>query len=306
MTGIINTGSVPKALQVGVKEWWGLGYKEHPLEFTRVYTTMDTDKAYEEAVMLVGTGMFPRKSEGAPVNYDSIRQGFLARFNQLTYAMGVIFTYEMLKFKQYDLGFKKANFIGVSARVTQEVINWNVLNRAFNSSYTMGSGHDGQELCATDHPNISGGTYSNMLATPADFSHAALEQILIQISNATDDRGNPKALMPKKVVYPTALQFEVARVLNSVQESGTANNDINAIRTETNLERVMSHYLDDADAWFVQTDCPNGLRRFVAEAAAAPVQENDYDTRNIKYASFFMEASGWEDPRCLYGSQGAG
>lgn len=302
---IINTGSVAKALQVGVKEWWGKSYNQHPLEFTKLYDTMDSDKAYEEAVMLVGTGLMPRKAEGAAVAYDSIRQGYVARFNQLTYAMGVIFTYEMLKFKQYDLGFKKAAFIGRSARVTQETINWNVVNRAFTSAYTMGSGHDGKELCATDHPNISGGTFSNELATPADFSHAALEQLLIQISNAVDDRGLPVAIRATDVVYPTALQFEVARVLDSIQESGTANNDINAIRTQTNLGRIMSHYLDDADAWFLKTDCPNGMRRFVSEAAGAPVQENDFDTRNLKYASFFMEASGWEDPKGLYGSAGA-
>jgi hypothetical protein len=305
MTGIINTGSVPKALQVGVKEWWGKGYNEHPLQFTQVFDTMDTEKAYEEAVMLVGTGLFPRKAEGAPVNYDTIRQGFLARLNQLTYAMGVVFTYEMLKFNQYDLGFKKANFIGRSARVTQETINWNHFNRAFNSSYTMGSGHDGKELCATDHPNISGGTYSNELATPADFSHAALEQIMIQIDNAVDDRGLPVAIKGKKLIGPTAQRFEFARVLKSIQESDTANNAINAIRTETNLQTVISNYLDDSDAWFVQTDAPNGLRRFVAEAAAAPVQENDFDTRNLRFATFFMEASGWEDPRCLFGSPGA-
>lgn len=305
MSGIINTGSVAKALQVGVKEWWGKSYNQHPLEFTKLYDTMDSDKAYEEAVMLVGTGLMPRKAEGAAVAYDSIRQGYVARFNQLTYAMGVIFTYEMLKFKQYDLGFKKAAFIGRSARVTQETINWNVVNRAFTSAYTMGSGHDGKELCATDHPNISGGTFSNELATPADFSHAALEQLLIQISNAVDDRGLPVAIRATDVVYPTALQFEVARVLDSIQESGTANNDINAIRTQTNLGRIMSHYLDDADAWFLKTDCPNGMRRFVSEAAGAPVQENDFDTRNLKYASFFMEASGWEDPKGLYGSAGA-
>jgi hypothetical protein len=304
MTGIINTGSVPKALQVGVKEWWGMEYNRHPLEFPAIFDTMDTEKAYEEAVMLVGTGMFPRKAEGAPINYDSVRQGFLARFNQLTYAMGVIFTYEMLKFKQYDLGFKKAGFIGRSARVTQETLNWNIVNRAFNSSYTMGSGHDGKSLCDTGHPNISGGTYSNMLATPADFSHAALEQLNIQIDNALDDRGLPMAIRATKLVGPTALRFEFARVLKSVQESGTPNNDINAVRTELNLETVISHYMDDPDMWGLLTDCPNGLRRFVAEAAAAPVQENDFDTRNLKYASFFMEASGWEDPRAWYSSQG--
>ena len=303
--GIINTGSVPKALQVGVKEFWGKGYNQHPLEFVKVFESMDSDKAYEEAVMLVGTGLSPRKAEGAPVSYDSIRQGFTARFNQLTYAMGIIFTYEMLKFNQYDLGFKKAQFIGRSMRVTQETINWNILNRGFNSSYTMGTGHDGKELFSTIHPNISGGTYSNTLATQADFSHAALEQLLINIGNAVDDRGLPVAIKATKLIGPTALEFEFARVLKSVQESGTANNDINAIRTERTLETVISHYLDDADAWFVQTDAPNGLRRFVSEAAAAPVQENDFDTRNLKFASFFMEASGWEDPRGLYGVSGA-
>lgn len=305
MVGIVNTGSVPKALQVGVKEWWGKGYNEHPLQFPQIFTTMDTDKAYEEAVMLVGTGMFPRKAEGAPINYDTIRQGYIARFNQLTYAMGIPFTYEMLKFNQYDLGFKKANFIGRSARVTQETLNWNIINRAFNSSYTMGSGHDGKELCSTAHPNISGGTYSNTLATQADFSHAALEQLLIQIDNAVDDRGLPMAIRAVKLVGPTALRFEFARVLKSVQESGTPNNDINAIRSETNLQTIISNYMDDSDMWGLQTDCPNGLRRFVAEAAAAPVQENDFDTRNLKFATFFMEAAGWEDPKCWYASQGA-
>lgn len=304
MTGIINTGSVPKALQVGVKEWWGLGYNEHPIQFTSIYDTMDTDKAYEEAVMLVGTGLFPRKAEGAPINYDSIRQGYTARFNQLAYAMGIVFTYEMLKFKQYDLGFKKANFIGTSARVTQETVNWNVINRATNTSYTMGTGHDGKPLCASDHPNISGGTWSNILATAADFSHAALEQMMINIDNATDDRGLPKALKGVKLIGPTALRFEFARVLKSINESGTADNDLNVIRTETNLQTVISNYLDDPDAWGVQTDCKFGLRRFVSEAAAAPVQENDFDTRNLKYASFFMEASGWEDPRTLYWTPG--
>jgi hypothetical protein len=301
MSGVINTGSIAKALQVGVNKFWGMGYDEKtPLQLLQIYDTESSEKAYEEDVQLVGTGLFPQIAEGAPVAYDSIRQGFIKRYNHLEWAMGVIFTHNMLADNQYDLGFKRAKYLGFSQRQTQEVVAANILNRGFNASYT---GADGKELFATDHVNISGGTFRNELATAADFSHAALEQALIDIDGFKDDRGLQIAAKAKTLILPKELRFEASRVLESTLESGTANNDINAVKGI--VPYTVNNYLDDPDAWFIKTNVMDGLKRFVREAAGAPQQENDFDTRNLKFASFYRESYGWTDPRGAYGSPGA-
>lgn len=301
--GIVNTGSIAKALQVGVNTFWGMGYDEKsPLQFKMIFDDETSSKAYEEDVQLVGTGLMPVKAEAASVTYDSIRQGFTKRYTHLTYAMGIIFTYEMISDNQYDLGFKQARYLGFSQRQTQETVAANVLNRGFNSSYT---GADGKELFATDHPNTSGGTFRNELATAADFSQSALEQACIDIDGFTDDRGLKIAVKPVRLIVPKELRFEAARVLKSELESGTANNDLNVIRTEVGIPFEVNNYLDDADAWFIKTNVMDGMKRIVREAPSAPVRENDFDTRNVKFALFHRESYGWTDPRGGFASPGA-
>lgn len=297
--GAVNTGVLAKALQVGVNKFWGMGYGEHPLELTDIFETFDSEKYYEEDVQIVGTGLVPQKAQGAPIAYDMVKQGFTKRYTQVTYAMGIIFTWEMLKYKQYDLGLKQARYLGYSSRQTQETIAANVLNRAFNSSYTGG---DGKELCATDHPLQGGGTLRNELATPADLSHAAVEQALIDIGRFVDDRGLKIKVKAKSLIHPIDLQFEAERIFGSSLESGTANNDINVLKGK--LKPVANHFLTDPDAWFIKTDVQDGLKRFVTEKVKAPVSENDFDTYNLKYKTMFAEAYGWTDFRDLFGSPG--
>lgn len=299
---VVNTGSIAKALQVGVNKFWGMGYGVHPLELTDIFDEETSVKSYEEDVQIVGTGLVPIKSEGSAVSYDNIRQGYVQRYTHITYALGIIFTYEMLSDNRYDLGFKQAKYLGFSARQTQETIAANILNRAFNSSYTYA---DTKELCATDHPRISGGTFSNELATASDLSHSSLEQALIDIDDFENDRGLKVAIKGKKLILPTALRFEAARILKSVQESGTANNDVNAIKSEAMLDMAVNHYLTDSDAWFIKTDCMDGLKRIVRERVGAPVSENDFDTYNAKFKTMFRESYGSTDPRGIYGSPGA-
>jgi hypothetical protein len=298
--GAVNTGLITKALQPGVNKFYGMGYKEHPLELSQIFETFESEKAYEEDVQMVGTGLVPVKAQGAPITYDMVKQGYTTRYSQLTYAMGIIFTWEMLKYKQYNLGLKQAAYLGRSVRQTQEMVAANILNRAFNSSYLGG---DGKELCATDHPLQGGGTFRNELATAADLSPAAIEQALIDIGRFVDERGLKIKVTPVGLVHPVDLQFEVDRILNSTLESGTANNDKNTLKGK--LKPILMHHLTDPDAWFITTDAMDGLKRFVTEKAGAPVSENDFDTNNAKFKTMFAEAYGWTDPRAIFGSPGA-
>jgi hypothetical protein len=186
------------------------------------------------------------------------------------------------------------------------MVGANVLNRAFNPAYTMGASSDGKPLCAADHPNKSGGVWSNTLATPADLSEAALEQACIDISKFKTDRGLTIAIMPEKLIIPAELEFDAFRILESIGQSGTPNNDINALRASKKFPKgiKVNNYLTDPDAWFIGTNCPDGLK-YMERRADAFGTENDFDTENAKFKATFRGSFGWSDARGIFGSPGA-
>jgi phage major head subunit gpT-like protein len=247
--------------------------------------------------------LFAIKPEGAATGYDSARQGFIARYRHDTYTLGFIITKEMIEDDQYGIiGQKRASALAESMRETKEVVHANVLNRGFNSSYV---GADGKELFSTSHPMFSGGTFSNTLAVAADLSEAALEQASIDISSFTDDRGNKKKFMAKRLIVPKELVFEAQRILKTDGRVGTANNDLNALKTLGIIpEMSVNHYLTDADAWFIKTNATDGLKTFERVADSFD-DTTDFDTTNLKYMGRMRFVAGWTDPRGAYASPGA-
>lgn len=305
--GIITTSNFAKDLVPGVKTWFGQKYKEYPIEYLEIFEKMGSTKAFEEEVGVTGFGLAAIKTEGSGVAYDEQEQGFVSRYTHVTYGLGFIITREMYEDGiAVTVALRRASALAFSIRQTKEMIGANVLNRAFNSSYTMGTGSDGKELCATDHPNKSGGTWRNELATAADLSEAALEQACIDISAFTTDRGLSIAIMPQKLIIPSALEFDAFRILESIGQSGTANNDINALRASKKFPQgvKVNHYLSDADAWFIGTNCPDGMK-YMERRADAFGTENDFDTENAKFKATFRGSFGWSDPRGIFGSPGA-
>ena len=204
------------------------------------------------------------------------------------------------------VALRRANSLAFSIRQTKEIVGANILNRAFTAAYTMGSNSDGKELCATDHPNKAGGTWRNELSTAADLSESALEQACIDIAGFTTDKGLTIAIRPKALIIPQALEFDAYRILESIGQSGTANNDINALRSSGKFPQgiMVNHYLTDTDAWFIKTDCPDGLK-YMERRADSFGTENDFDTENAKFKATFRGSFGWSDPRGIFGSPGA-
>lgn len=303
MAGIVTSGSFAKALWPGVNKWYGDSYKEKPLVWTRIFDQETDSKGYVEDVQVVGTGLLAVKPEGQPISYDDRKQGFIQRYTHINYGLGFIVTEEAIEDDQYMVVSKgRAQALGRSVRVTQEQIAANVLNRAFNSSFTYG---DGKELIATDHPNFSGGSFSNELTTASDLSEASLEQLCIQVSQAEDDRGLRVNIMPKALIVAPTNMFEAHRILKSALQNDTANNATNAMKDMGMLQEiVVNTFLTDADAWFVKTDCPNGLKAYMRKAPTFAV-DNDFDTSNAKFKAGFRASWGATDPRGVYGSAGA-
>lgn len=304
MSGVITTSHFGKALWPGINAWYGKAYEDYPVEYTDLFDTFKSSKAFEEDVMVSSFGLAPVKEEGAAIQYDSEQQGFISRYSHVTYALGFIITREMFDDDQYDIvGQRRAQALARSMRQTKETVAANVYNRAFNSSYTGG---DGKELCATDHPNVAGGTWSNELATAADLSEAALEQAIIDMMAWTDDRGLLIAAMPEKLIIPPELVFEAERILETPLRVGTADNDVNALKNLGKFRGgvTVNHYLTDADAWFIRTNVANGMKHFERKADSF-AEDNDFDTDNAKFKASARYSFGWSDPRGIFGSPGA-
>jgi len=300
---IINSGSFAKALWPGVNAWYGKAYDEYDVEFTKLFDKNTSTKQFEEDVGQSSFGLAISKSEGSPIQYDSERQGFTTRYTHGVFALGFIITREIMEDDQYDVvGQAKAQGLAFSMRQTKEVLGANVYNRAFSSSYVGG---DGVALLSASHPNIAGGTWSNLIGTASDLSEASLEQAVIDIAGFTNDRGLKIAVRPQSLVIPWQLAFEANRILKSQGRVGTDNNDVNALNSMGLFKDVIvNHYLTDTDAWFIRTNVPHGMKYFERRADAFDM-DNDFDTENAKFKATFRASWGWTDPRGLYGSAGA-
>jgi hypothetical protein len=303
MAGVITTGSHPKALWPGVKAWWGRQYNEHKPEYPDLFDMETSTRNYEEDVQVTGFGLAPVKHQGRKVSYDSESQGFVTRYVHVVYGLGYIVTREEQEDDLYMVVSKRrAQALAFSMRQTKENIAANVYNRAFNSSYTFG---DGKELLATDHPSKAG-AWSNELNPSADISEAAIEDLIIQIMGATNDRGLKINLMPQSLHVHRSDWFEANRILKSVLQNDTANNAVNVLKLVNALPKgiKVNHYFADADAWFIRTNAPRGMIGFQRRPIEF-TQDNDFDTENAKAKCTERYVFGATDPRGLYGSAGA-
>lgn len=300
---IINSSSFAKALWPGVNAWYGKAYSEYPVEYTKLFETFKSSRAFEEDVGVSSFGLAVVKPEGSPISYDSERQAFITRYSHVVYALGFMITREIMDDDLYDVvGQRKAQGLAFSMRQTKEIVAANVYNRAFTAAY---AGGDGKELLATDHPLFAGGTFSNELATAADLSEAALEQAHIDIAGFVNDRGLLISVRPKTLIIPRQLMFEAKRILAPDGRPGTDTNDVNAMKAMGLVpEVIVNHYLTDTDAWFLRTDVPHGMKHFERRADSFDM-DNDFDTENAKFKATARYSFGWTDPRGLFGSPGA-
>lgn len=294
----------PKDLEPGLNTHFGMEYRQRAEEWRAVYEVNGSQKHAEEDVLMTGFAGAAIVEEGDSVGYASASQGWSARYQHDKVALAFAITEEAVDDNLYfSLGPKYARALARALRHTKEILHAGHLNNAFSSSYLIG---DGKAFMSTAHPVTAGGTQSNTLATPADLSEEAVEDLLIQIRKAKDDMGVPMALMAKRSIIPPELEYEACRIFQSSLRPGTADNDVNAVRTKgifTSDPHVMT-YLTDPDAWFIQTDCPDGLKHFRRKAVKRGM-EGDFETGNMRYKAWERYSSGVTDWRCLYGSEGA-
>ena len=299
----ITRGQLVKELEPGLNALFGLEYKNYANEHTEIFSSENSDRAFEEEVMLSGFGNASVKPEGQSVNYDAAQETFTARYTHETLALAFSITEEAIEDNLYDrLASRYTKALARSMANAKQVKAANVLNNAFDSSFTGG---DGVELCSAVHPIVAG-TFKNELSTAADLNETSLEQSLIDIAAFTDERGLKIAARGVKMIIPSALQFTAERLMKSAGRTGTADNDINAVASKGMVPQgyVVNHYLTDTDAFFIKTDVPNGLKMFV-RSPIKTAMEGDFTTGNVRYKARERYSFGFSDPRGIFGSPGA-
>ena len=292
-----------KELEPGLNALFGLEYDRYENQHTEIFDTENSDRAFEEEVMLGGFANAAVKPEGQGIVYEDAQETFTARYTHETVALAFSLTEEAVEDNLYDkISTRYTKALARSMANTKQIKAANILNNAFNASF---AGGDGKELCATDHPTLSG-DQKNELSTAADLNETSLEQMLIDIADMKDERGLKIALQGVKMIIPVQLQFVAERLMKSAGRVGTADNDINAVKNMGMVPQgyVVNNFLTDTDAFFIKTDSPNGLKHFV-RAPIRTAMEGDFDTGNVRYKARERYSFGFSDWRGIFASPGA-
>jgi len=300
----ISRNQLVKELEPGLNALFGLEYKQYENQSAEIYTTESSDRAFEEEVMLSGFAQAQVKPEGAGVTYDNAQETFTARYTNETIALAFAITEEAIEDNLYDrLASRYTKALARSMAQTKQVKAVGPLNNGLpGGSFTSG---DGVTLFNTAHPTIAG-TFSNTLATAADLNETSLEQSMIDIAALTDERGLKIAAKAVKMIVPSALQFTADRLMQSAGRVGTADNDINALRSMGMIPQGYSvnNFLTDTDAFYIITDVPNGMKHFERSPLTTKM-EGDFDTGNVRYKARERYVFGVSDPRGIFASPGA-
>jgi hypothetical protein len=300
----ISRAQLLKELLPGLNALFGLEYKKYGEEHKEIFETETSERSFEEETKLSGFSAAPVKNEGSALQYDNAQEAWTARYVHETIAMGFSLTEEAIEDNLYDsLSARYTKALARAMAYTKQVKAAAILNTAFTGGPTYG---DGQVLCSTAHPLVSGGTNSNRPTVAADLNETSLEAAVIQIAGWTDERGLLIAAQPKKLIVPPTLQFVATRLLETELRVGTNDNDINALKNNSSIREgyTVNHYLTDTNAWFLMTDVPNGLKHFVR----SPLQNGmdaDFDTGNSRYKARERYSFGVSDPLGIFGSPGA-
>ena len=301
----ISRSQLVKELEPGLNALFGLEYKRYENQHAEIYSTENSDRAFEEEVMLSGFAQAQVKPEGSGVTFDNAQETYTARYTHETVALAFAITEEAIEDNLYDrLASRYTKALARSMANTKQVKAVNPLIGGLPSTATYTSG-DGVSLFNPAHPTIAG-TVKNTLTTQADLNETSLEQSLIDIAAMTDERGLKIAARGVKMIIPSELQFTAERLMKSQGRVGTADNDVNAIVSMGMIPQGyrVNNFLTDTDAFYIITDVPNGMKYF-ERSPIKTAMEGDFDTGNVRYKARERYSFGVSDFRGIFGVEGA-
>lgn len=304
MPTTISTANHPKLFWPGIHRLIMAEYEQHPKECDMIFDEFTSEQAYEEDVATAPFGLAPVKPEGSGLTYDTHNQMGVKRYTHTSRALGYIVTREE---RDDNLYMKKSKFRGRMLKESMIFTEETVCASVFNNGFTDNN-WDGVPIFSDSHPSYDVGSQSNILSTPADLSESSLEDLLIQIAYAQDSRGKAMSLRPEKLIVAPDNAMNAVRITHSTLQSGTANNDVNAMRQMGYFTDgpMVWHFLNDPDAWFVKTSVSGerGLKKFMRTPMELD-EDKEFNTKNHAYSAFQRYSVSCSDWNAVWGSEGA-
>lgn len=297
MASTIITGSNPALLKKTLDTVYTDALKSKEYFWKKIFKESTTSELYVDDQPYAGLGLMPQKEENAAMAVDAIQEGFPTRYKQEFYGLRMLVSEQAIAFSQYDKILDGAAHLADAAYLTQEYSLVAHINRAFNSTYTIG---DGLELCSTAHLLPKGGTFSNELATPVSLSELGLETVLVALRKLPGENGLRRGHRAKKLLIPSDLMFRASRILKSEKQNDTANNAVNVLKG-MGIEQIDHPFMSSTTNWFVLTDADPGFRMIWSRKPTFR-QTSDNSTEVKEYTASQWFTSGISDPRCIYGS----
>ena len=284
---------------------WHEAYPARPVEYTSFVNVRTTKKQTITDFKLSDFGPLRLKGEGENILYDDPLFGATLAYTPVRFGSGYKITQETIDHELYGQVEKFERAMIASAIDGQEVTAALLFNNGFGTTAADGfgaTGFDALQTFSTAHTRLDGGAViRNRPSTDVDLSITGLQNAVIDYHNWVNDRGRPFLVRPKLLLINPEDLFTAREILQSEYKPGTANNEINAIREEA-ISFMVSHYLTDADAWFLLGDQHD--LNFIWDMKPAGAMEEDFDSMVIKrrlVQGFFVGHGEW---RGTWGTSG--
>lgn len=263
--------------------------------------TMTTKELYEEIATISGFRPAIAMSDGGGVSFDTLTSPYQKKFYPTIYHLGWERTPKAQFNDPYGVIRGAKGEIAKSIYIAHEQSAASVVNNATNSAYL---GIDGVVLASASHPTSST-TFSN-LSTAAALSISSLEQMYTDVLGHQAYRDYNYFPVSSFNLTVTKENIVLAqRLVQSMKQPQTANNDTNVIRGYINNVDY-NPFFTSTTAYILTPSDPSENGLFLLEGMPLTIWE-DQDINVPSYKTLVMKewTFGWTKPQGIQYNAGA-
>jgi len=274
----------------------------HPSRRQDLARILSTSTDIWQATEIHDLDLFQSMSEGQEYSYSRPLQGAAKTLTVQKYGRGFSVSDELIKDGKFNLIGDMARKLAKSAKESQEINFMSLFNNGFSGGTETTA--DGVTIFNSAHTLPSGGTFRNVLSTPADLSVTSLEQMLQDFETQfVGDSGIIYNPAPKILLVNPSNKRKALELIGSDLKADTADNNMNSFKQE-GLRVISSPHLTDSDAWFMlAAPSEHGLRVVVREALNTE-SKSEFDTDSMKFKAKYREVIGATVAYGVFGSAG--
>lgn len=274
--------------------------------YDQIFHVQSSDKAFEKDTSLSGVGQLEEVNELGNIPYEDASPGWDVTYTHRKFAKGRMVSQEMIDDEKFNMINKLPRSLADAKMRTMEQAAADVFNHGFTAGgggLAPFTGGDAKALFATDHVNRDGDvTQSNKITTA--LSQTSLQTVITAMKKRRDSKNQIIGFQPDTLIVPTDLEFTARVILETAQETGNNNNDINPVKGSLNL--VVWPYLTSSTAWFVMDSRAHELNFFKRRDDGVKGPTYDFDNEAAKWKAVCRFSVGFSDWKGVYGSTGTG